>query len=148
MSSFPTMEMVDMLSATADALADEVRQEQCRIAQLEALNSLTTSMDTGKVLSELLFQISRHVLTHRGDKAFTMEVCHDAIASVLEKRGLEQEANLEDAAGDRIKLVVEGLHDHAQEIRMPADDIMGQILWQHRRFPVLQKKRHRHAAAD
>lgn len=141
----------DSLSCTlsdssAEAVAVELQKGACRASQLEALTALVASMETGCLLSELLFQVSRHVLTRRGSKAFTRVQCTDAMASVLSERDLQLEPTLEDAAC-RIELVVEALHCHAEDIRLPAEDVIGQILWSHRKSPVFLKKKSLRAVA-
>lgn len=123
-------------------------QEDYEASQLQALNVLVTSVDTGKPLTELLRSVSRHILTHLGNRAFPVEQLELAIASALEKKGLAQEPSLEEAAQERVDLVVDALRSMSLKSVMPFTDVIGQVLWRNRRSEVLQKRKFKDTAED
>jgi len=124
------------------------RHQDFETAQLQALKVLVTSLDTGKPLAELVRSLSRHILTHLGTKAFPAEQIELAIASVMESTGLAQEPSLEEAAQQRVDLVVDALRSMCMNTVMPFPDVIGQVLWRNRRSESLQKKKFKDAAED
>jgi len=117
-------------------------------AQLEALDALVLSLDANKTLLDLSRCVCRHVLTHLGVPAFTVEECKLALAAALQENGLEQEPAKEEAAQLRVELVVQALRSMSGGSSMVFVDVVGQVLWRHRKTDVLQKKKRREVTDD
>lgn len=117
-------------------------------AQLEALDALVLSLDANKTLLDLSRCVCRHVLTHLGVPAFTVEKCKLALAAALQENGLEQEPAKEEAAQLRVELIVQALRSMSGGSSMVFVDVVGQVLWRQRKTDVLQKKKRREVTDD
>lgn len=117
-----------------------------RNRQLDALNALVTSLDTGKASAELLWSMSRNVLTHLGTKAFTAEQSTLAFEATLDEKGLAESPPL---ALERVELMVQALRILSVGAKMPFADVVGQVLWRSRRSECLLKtKKFKETAED
>jgi len=117
-----------------------------RNRQLDALNALVTSLDTGKASDELLWSMSRNVLTHLGTKAFTAEQSTLAFEATLVEKGLAESPTV---ALERVELMVQALRVLSVDAKMPFADVVGQVLWRSRRSECLLKtKKFRETAED
>jgi len=117
-----------------------------RNRQLDALNALVTSLDTGKASNELLWSMSRNVLTHLGTKAFTAEQSTLAFEATLDEKGLAESPTV---ALERVELMVQALRVLSVDAKMPFADVVGQVLWRSRRSECLLKtKKFKETAED
>lgn len=117
-------------------------------AQVEALKAVVADLDIGKPLGDLLCGVSRHVLTHLGTRAFTVEQRKLAMDKVLQQNGLTEEPTVEEGAQERIEFVVQALRAVSEQSSMSFADVVGQVLWRNRRSDALQKKKHKDAVED
>jgi len=99
---------------------------------------LVAWLDTGKASDELLWSISRNVLTHLGTKAFTAEQSTLAFKAALDEKGLAESPS---EASERLELMVQALRFLSTNAKMPFADVVGQVLWRNRRSECLLKTR-------
>lgn len=134
---------------TSDVLSFKPQEAQHKVAQLETFKVLATSLDRGRSLADVLFALTKNVRNHRGTKIFTHTVCRELVAKSLGAKGLQKEPALDDQTVFRIDMVTDAVNIHAEDAHLAAEDIMGQVLWEHRKSPAfLAKKKYREAAAD
>jgi hypothetical protein len=123
-------------------------REEWEAAQLEAFRTLVGALDAGKSLDDLVTNITRHVLTHLGTRAFAADQRKSAIDAALTQQGLLEEPALAAAADERVDLVVIALRTVCKESGVDFYDVVGQVLWRNRRSDALQKKQHKDTAED
>jgi len=129
----------DTVTKTVKRRASLKTKEDCETAKLEALRTLVesvASLNSTDGVAELLDLLTRHVLRNVGTKAFTKEDTQRG-ASLVETENLE-----------KVDAVLQALKHMASVVHMCFQEVVGQILWRHRRWDALKEKAHKDAAED
>lgn len=127
------------------------REGDFEAAQVEALAALVGAMSPQKKLDDVVGTLVRHVLVRSGTKAFSQDLAVEAAGLALQGKGQptltrEMDPHVETAAA--MPLVMDALHTLGQRSGMHFNDMLGQILWHHRKDEVLQERRFHKTVED
>lgn len=110
--------------------------DQVLAEQLEALATVVDSVGSTRPLAELSTTLLRHVLARDGTQAFPPSLVEGVAEDVLaarQKLAQPGTRDLEPAGARATSLVVRLLKGLEQKSPLELGDIVGQILWRHRR---------------